>query len=139
MRTAQLSILRTRISACLNTMQFEVNLIATFPRQANNTLPYIKILTTKELTSYTLTLTFPMLNIRALALIQLKACFALLILLYKITSGLLLLFESYIPKYLNSFTVFKYLLLHTRFAAQFTNMHSVFSVFISRLFISQNF
>jgi hypothetical protein len=85
----------------------DYNVSKPFPRHANNTLPYIKILTTKAFTKAILTLTLVRFNILTLALIQLKAFYALTILSFNIKSGFLLLLSILMPRYENFFTLVK--------------------------------
>jgi hypothetical protein len=101
MRVAHLSILRTRISAAWKSVLPECNVSKPFPRHANNTLPYNKILTTNAFTKAILTLTLVRFNILTFALTQLNALYALITLSFNTKSGFLLLLTMFIPRYEN--------------------------------------
>jgi hypothetical protein len=130
MRVAHLSILRTKISVAWKSVLPPYSASKPFPRHANNTLPYIKILTTNAFTSWILTLTFYRLSMRTLVLTQLKACLAFINLLFKIISGLLLLVLISIPRYLNYSTFLRSTPLHAILPLPFTCIHSVLVVLI---------
>jgi hypothetical protein len=129
MRVAHLSIRRTKISAAWKSVFPDYSVAKLLPRHANNTLPYIKILTANAFTNYILTLTLCKFNILTFALIQLKAFYAFTMRSFNILSGFLLLLSILIPRYLNYATFFNILPLQAIVPAQFTNIHTVLSVF----------
>jgi hypothetical protein len=98
--------------------------------QAYNTHPYNSTLRTKALTNNNFTLTFVIPIILQFVHTDRKLRFAAFNLAFMMLTGLVALFYSIIPKYLNSFTVSIALLSINISSLQFTNMALVLPILI---------
>jgi hypothetical protein len=134
---AHLSIVRIRISALAKIAFVGSSADSISLRHAYTTLPYCNTLDTSAFTNYNFTLTFEIPNILQLVLTAWNVRYALIILSYNINSGLLLLFATIKPKYLNLDTTEISSLFTYNFPLQFIYIASVFDILISNAFSSQ--
>lgn len=136
---AHLSILLKNISA-LEKMRFVgSNADSTLLRHAQTTHPYCRTLVTNALTNYNFTRTLEIPNSLQFDLTAQKVLLDLFIRSYNKTSGFLLLFDNFKPKYLNSFTVSISLSFTIRVSTQFTYIALVFLAFICKSLSLQNY
>jgi hypothetical protein len=136
---AHLSILLKNISALEKMIFVGSNADSTLLRHAYTTHPYCSTLVTNAFTSYNFTRTFEIPRSLQFDLTAYNVLFDLLIRSYSKTSGFLLQFDNFKPKYLNSFTVSISFSFTIRVSTQFIYIALVFLAFICKSFSVQNY
>jgi hypothetical protein len=115
------------------------NADSTLLRHAYTTHPYCKTLVTSALTNYSFTLTFEIPSSLQFDLTAKNVLWALFILAYNKTSGLLLLLDIISPKYLKFFTVSTLFSPTFNISLQLMYIALVFDTFTVKSFSLQNY